>query len=104
MFTIDVLVEFVGTMFFLSIILMTGGQPWAVGAALAGAIWLGGVLGCQSNNFNPAVSIALFARGAMPGWRCAAYVAAQVLGGLLAYYLISLNGKGRIAKWVHKLP
>lgn len=100
MFATDAIVEFVGTAFFVSIILATGGQPWAVGAALAGAIWIGGLVGCQSNNFNPAVSVALFARGAMPAWRCAGYVVAQVLGGLLAFYLMKANG-GKLGKWVH---
>lgn len=98
MFALDVLVEFVGTLFFLSIILATKGQAWAVGAALAGAIWLGGVLGCRTNNFNPAVTIAMFAKGAMPGWQCAGYIAAQVAGGLAAYYLVKHNGSGLAAK------
>lgn len=100
MIALDVLTELVGTLFFVSIVIVTGGQWWAVGAALAATIWLGSAAGCHSNHFNPAVSVALFARGAMPAWRCASYVAAQVAGGLAAMYLIRRWGLD-VTKWLH---
>jgi glycerol uptake facilitator-like aquaporin len=101
MFELDILVEFVGTLFFIAIIILSGGQPWAVGAALAGAIFIGGISGCQSNNFNPAVSLTMYFRGVMPAYRCAGYILAQILGGMSAMYLVSRYGKN-VSEWVHK--
>ena len=48
------LVEFLGTLFFLYVILATG-NALAIGAALAIAILVGGAI--SGGNFNPAVSV-----------------------------------------------
>ena len=50
------LVEFLGTLFFLYVILATG-NALAIGAALAIAILVGGAI--SGGNFNPAVRTAL---------------------------------------------
>jgi len=55
-----ILVEFIGTLFFLYVIIATG-NALAIGAALAIAVLLGGPIsgGC----FNPAVTIMMAAAG-----------------------------------------
>ena len=54
------LVEFLGTLFFLYVIIATG-NALAIGAALAIAIMLGGPI--SGGNFNPAVTIMMAAAG-----------------------------------------
>lgn len=78
------LVEFLGTLFFLYVILSTG-QPIAIGAALAIAIMLGGPV--SGGNYNPAVSIMMAAAGKLPMSDVLPYVLAQVAGGLAALEL-----------------
>jgi len=78
------LVEFLGTLFFLFIILATG-NALAIGAALAVAILVGGKI--SGGNFNPAVSIMMVANGKLPGNELVPYVLAQIAGGLVALQL-----------------
>lgn len=78
------LVEFVGTAFFLYVIVATG-NPMAIGAALTVAILLGGKI--SGGNFNPAVSIMMVAAGKLPQKELVPYIVAQVLGGLTALEL-----------------
>lgn len=78
------LVEFVGTLFFLYVILATG-EPLAIGLALAIAIMLGGKI--SGGNFNPAVSVMMAAAGKLPVRELLPYVVAQVAGGLAALEL-----------------
>ena len=54
------LVEFLGTLFFLYIIIATN-NALAIGAALALAIYLGGKI--SGGNFNPAVSVMMVVAG-----------------------------------------
>ena len=78
------LVEFLGTIFFLYVIIATG-NAYAIGAALAIAILVGGkISGC---NFNPAVTIMMVAAGKQPMSDLLPYVLAQVAGGLVALEL-----------------
>jgi glycerol uptake facilitator-like aquaporin len=82
-----VLVEFLGTFIFLSVIVATGSW-WMIGGALAVLILLGGAI--SGGHFNPAVTImTLYNRGIAPD-SAAAYIVAQVLGGLAA---ISVYGR-----------
>lgn len=78
------LVEFLGTLFFIYIILATN-NALAIGAALAVAVILGGPIsgGC----FNPAVSVVMAAAGKIPNSDLLPYILAQVLGGLAALEL-----------------
>ena len=78
------LVEFVGTLFFLYVILATG-SPVAIGLALAIAIMVGGPI--SGGNFNPAVSIMMAAAKKLPMHELLPYVLAQVAGGLVALEL-----------------
>ena len=74
-------VEFLGTLFFLFVILATGNAV-AIGAALAVAILLGGPI--SGGNFNPAVTVMMAAANKLPVNDVLPYVLAQVMGGLVA--------------------
>ncbi len=76
-----ILVEFLGTFIFLSVIVATG-NPWAIGGTLAVLALLGGAI--SGGHFNPAVTVmTLYNRGiAMDN--AVLYIAAQVAAGLLA--------------------
>ena len=78
------LVEFVGTAFFLYVIVATG-NPLAIGAALTIAAMLGGKI--SGGNYNPAVSVMMVAAGKLPQNELLPYIIAQVLGGLTALEL-----------------
>ena len=77
-------VEFLGTLFFLYVILATG-NALAIGAALAIAIIVGG--GISGGMFNPAVSVMMAAAGKLPKSDLIPYILAQVAGGLAALEL-----------------
>ena len=74
-------VEFVGTLFFIYVILATG-NAIAIGAALAVAIMAAGPV--SGGNFNPAVTIAMAAAGKLASADVVPYIIAQVAGGLVA--------------------
>ena len=78
------LIEFVGTFFFLYVILAVG-TPLAIGAALALAIYVGGSI--SGGNFNPAVTIMLIAAKKQRIETALPYIVAQVAGGLAALAL-----------------
>ena len=78
-----VITEFVGTFVFLAVILTTG-QAFPIGLALAVAIYFGGSI--SGGHFNPAVSTMMLAKGAIGMETWIAYVIAQVLGGILALF------------------
>jgi|TARA_B100000886_G_scaffold186258_1_gene127819 aquaporin Z len=78
------LVEFLGTVFFLYVIIVTG-DALAIGAALAVAILLGGSI--SGGHFNPAVSVMMAAGGKLPKSDLLPYIIAQVLGGIVALEL-----------------
>jgi len=77
-------VEFLGTLFFLYVILATG-QALAIGLALTVAIMVGGKI--SGGNFNPAVSVMMAAAGKLSMKDLLPYVVAQVAGGLAALEL-----------------
>jgi aquaporin Z len=78
------LVEFLGTLFFIYIILATG-NAIAISAALAVAVMIGGPI--SGGMFNPAVSIAMVAAGKLSSSDLVPYILAQVGGGLVALEL-----------------
>jgi len=78
------LVEFLGTMFFLYVILATG-SAIPIGLALAVAIMVGGKI--SGGNYNPAVSIMMVAAGKLPKSDLVPYIIAQISGGLVALEL-----------------
>tara|TARA_B100000470_G_C19718774_1_gene358947 strand:- start:124 stop:393 length:270 start_codon:yes stop_codon:yes gene_type:complete len=76
--------EFLGTMFFLYVILVTG-DAVAIGLALTAVIF---ILGKTSGgHFNPAVSVMMAAAGKVSMKDLAPYVVAQIAGGLAALEL-----------------
>ncbi len=77
-------VEFLGTLFFLYVILATG-KALPIGLALAIAIMVGGKI--SGGNFNPAVSVMMAAAGKLPMHDLLPYIVAQVSGGLVALEL-----------------
>ena len=77
-------VEFLGTLFFLLVILATG-NALAIGAALTIAILLGGNI--SGGNYNPAVSIMMVAAGKLSKKDLLPYILSQVAGGLCALEL-----------------
>ena len=77
-------VEFLGTLFFLYVILATG-NPLAIGLALTVAIMVGGKV--SGGNFNPAVTVMLVAAGKEKKADLLPYIVAQVAGGLAALEL-----------------
>jgi|TARA_Y100000389_G_C17207136_1_gene386610 glycerol uptake facilitator-like aquaporin len=78
------LVEFLGTLFFLYVILATGN--WlAIGAALAIAVLIGGPI--SGGSYNPAVTIMMVAAGKFPKGDLVPYILAEVAGGLAALEL-----------------
>jgi len=78
------LVEFLGTTFFIFVIISIG-HPIAIGAALTLAILLGGKI--SGGHFNPAVSVAMTIAGKLKTNDLMMYVLAQVAGGTVAYQL-----------------
>ena len=78
------LVEFLGTVFFLYVIIATG-NAIAIGAALAVAIMLGGNI--SGGHFNSAVTVMMAAAGKIPMSDALPYILAQVAGGLVAIEL-----------------
>jgi glycerol uptake facilitator-like aquaporin len=78
------LVEFLGTLFFVYIILATG-NAIAIGAAMAIIVMVGGNI--SGGNFNPAVSVAMVAAGKLSSSELLPYVLAQIGGGLVALEL-----------------
>jgi len=78
------LIEFIGTFFFLYVILAVG-TPLAIGAALAVAIYVGGSI--SGGNFNPAVTIMMIAAKKQTIDTALPYIVAQVAGGLAALAL-----------------
>ena len=78
------LVEFLGSLFFLYVILATG-KAVPIGLALMIVILLGGKI--SGGNFNPAVSVMMAAAGKLPTHDLMPYILAQVAGGLAALEL-----------------
>lgn len=80
-----VLVEYIGTLFFLFVIIATSGNAIAISAALAIAILVGGPI--SGANYNPAVTIMMVYAKKIPMSLVAPYIIAQVAGGITAFEL-----------------
>jgi aquaporin Z len=78
-------VEFLGTLF-LSFIIFATNNYLAIGAALAIGILLGGSI--SGGSFNPAITIAYLAAGKIHNNDLFPYIIAEVLGGLLGFFLV----------------
>ena len=78
------IVEFLGTLFFVFIIVSIG-HPIAIGAALTLAILLGAKI--SGGHFNPAVSVAMAMAGKLPVNDLMLYIGSQVAGAVVALQL-----------------
>jgi aquaporin Z len=78
------LAEFLGTLFFLYVIIASG-NPVAVGVALIIAIMVAGPI--SGGHLNPAVSVMMTSIGKLPSSELLPYVLAQIAGGLTAIEL-----------------
>jgi glycerol uptake facilitator-like aquaporin len=76
-----ILVEFLGTFIFLSVIVATG-NAWAIGATLAVLVLLAGSV--SGGHFNPAVTIMTLYNRGMATDNAMAYLVAQIAGGIAA--------------------
>lgn len=79
---LEYLVEFLGTFVFLSVILATG-SPVLIALSLLAVILMGGAI--SGGHFNPAVSLMMWAKGAVSLQTALAYMGLQYAGGLAAY-------------------
>ena len=93
----SILAELIGTFFFVSVILAvtttyTGNifVPIVIGLALALAIYF--VSSSSLGSMNPAVTLALYARGNLTGCNAILYIVAEFVGAALAflwwYYMV----------------
>jgi len=81
--SLAVLAEFFGT-FLLLISIFATGNAFVIGGTLAGLILLiGGISGAH---VNPAVSLAMLVKGAITAGEFGAYIVAQYVGAVAAYY------------------
>jgi glycerol uptake facilitator-like aquaporin len=80
----ELLIEYVGTVFFLYVIIVTG-NPLAIGAALALAAYIGGPI--SGGNYNPAVTILMTLAGKQQPTLMIPYILVQLLGALTVFEL-----------------
>ncbi len=92
------LVEFVGTAFFIFVILISGNlvppmfgqkssffQPFVIAAGLLVAILVGGER--SGGHFNPAVSLVMYVAKKLDQSDLLPYIGSQLFGGLVAYHI-----------------
>jgi aquaporin Z len=82
----SLLVELLGTFVFISVILQFAKKDWGafpIGLALAAVVLFGGSI--SGGHYNPAVSLAMCVAGKLGTGAFGGYVAAQALGGYLAW-------------------
>jgi glycerol uptake facilitator-like aquaporin len=90
---LSILVEFLGTFIFASVIISTG-NALAIGATLAVLVFLASSLG--AGHYNPAVTaMFLFNRGIAPD-NAIGFVVAQIAGALLAAVTYTQLKKGGV--------
>lgn len=78
---LKLIVEFIGSFIFFSVILQHG-QAIPIAIALAAAIYLGGAI--SGGHFNPAVSLMMFLKGGFSSSDLVQYVAVQCLAAYAA--------------------
>jgi len=79
--------ECVGTFLLLTSILFTGN--WLIiGLTLAAVLYLNGNM--SGGHMNPAVSVAMYLKGAIDASECVAYSLSQVLGSVIALYAFKM--------------
>jgi aquaporin Z len=81
--TAKLLIEFIGTFIFLSVILGVG-EPIPIALGLLAAIYLGGSV--SGANYNPAVTYALWMNNKIDTNTAALYVGSQLAGAYAAFW------------------
>lgn len=76
--------EFLGTFLLTLSILASGGNAWVIGGTLALVVLLIGNL--SGGYVNPAVSVAMYLRGALSTQELVSYAVVQVLGATASVY------------------
>ena len=80
----EYIVEYLGTVFFLYVVIVTG-NAFAIGAALAMAIYVGGPI--SGGHFNPAVTFLMVLAGKAPMNVLAPYLIAQLFAALTVWQI-----------------
>jgi aquaporin Z len=83
-----IVTEFIGTFIFLSVILTTG-DPLAIGLALAVSIYFGAKV--SGGHFNPAVSIMMYVKKSINENELLCYVLSQIFGGIFALQFYNMK-------------
>ena len=91
---IKYLVEFLGTFFFLNVIMIASNAniQWAflpIGLALSMVVYWGGTI--SGGHFNPAVSLMFFANNKLSWLDTILYIISQIIGGLFALFFYKMN-------------
>lgn len=81
---LPLLAEFLGTFLLVLSILASGGNAWVIGGTLALVVLLIGSL--SGAHVNPAVSMAMFLKGALSTQEFVSYAVVQLLGGVASLY------------------
>ena len=79
---LEYLVEFIGTFFFLSVIIITN-NPLAVGLALSSMVWFGSKV--SGGHFNPAVNLMMLLNKKINMTQFIGQTLAQFVGAVAAY-------------------
>jgi glycerol uptake facilitator-like aquaporin len=82
--TVALLAEFLGTFILVLSVFASGGNAFVVGGTLAGVLLLTGKI--SGGHHNPAISAAMYAKGALSFKEFLAYTASQVAGGVSSLY------------------
>ena len=82
---LEYLVEFIGTFFFLSVIVLTG-NPIAIGVTLAAMIAMSAKI--SGGHFNPAVSFMMFFNNKIDLVKLILYILVQFAAAFLVYMFI----------------
>jgi aquaporin Z len=80
----EYIVEYLGTVFFLYVVVVTQ-NPFAIGAALAMVIYLGGPI--SGGHYNPAITLVKVLTGDEPSSVLAPYIIAQLAAVFTVYQI-----------------